>query len=47
MRRNKPSAASRCWLSMSAEYPSGSPALSSSSRWIVSVLVRRLPTMMT
>ena len=46
-RRNRPSAESRRWLSNIASRPSGSPARSCSSRSIVSVLVRTLPTMIT
>ncbi len=47
VRRNSPSAARRRWLSLTASRPSGSPALNRSSRSIVSVRVRRLPTIST
>ncbi len=45
-RRNSPSAVRRCWLSMTADDPSGSPGFNTSSRSIVFELVRWLPTMM-
>ena len=47
VRRNSPSAVSRRWLSMTASRPSGSPGLICSSRSIVSVRVRSLPTIST